>query len=160
MVLQKLVSGFAGIGAREGLKTASKSSVELFGYNFVNLILGLFVYFFVAFIIAKYFEAVIASKGFISAIAGFFGFNLSFPQNDIIAKLFGGGYGDQKIVYWDFIKGLAVVIVVIEWQRFDAIQKANNGQTSALTHGVFSLIVSLLTIITVPKFIEQLKVVV
>lgn len=158
MALQ-LIAGakVAELFAKGALKTASKQSIELFGYNFVNLMLTLAVYFILAFIIAKYFEAVVLGKGFINDIAKLLGFDLAFPENTIVRKLFVEGFGDQKIMYWDFIKGISITLVVIEWVRFNELQKATGGQTSMITHGVFSLIVGLLTIITIPKLITSFR---
>lgn len=158
MALQLLAGGkVAAFLAQQGLKKASKQSVELFGYNFINLIMTLSIYFILALLIAKYFEAVILGKGLINDIAKALGFFPAFPENTVIRKLFVDGYGDQKFVYWDLIKGIAIVLVIIEWMRFNEMQKANGGETSIITHGVFSLIVGLLTVITISKFTETIK---
>ena len=60
-------------------KTAVKSGQvlqEQFGYNFVDLITKLAIFYVISFLIAKYMEAVIYFQGGLSTIAGFFGIKL------------------------------------------------------------------------------------
>jgi len=158
MALVRLVGAkVAGSLAQREIRKAGKISVEQFGYNFVNLGLMLMTYFIISFAIAKYFEAVILGKGIINDLAKLLGFTPTFPENENVRKLFVDGFGDQKIVYWDLIKGIAIILVIIEWQRFNDTQKAVDGKTSPITHGIFSLIVGLLTVITIPKVITTIK---
>ena len=60
-------------------KTAKKSGQvlqEQFGYNFIDLITKLAMFYVISFLIAKYMEAVIYFQGGLSTIAGFFGIKL------------------------------------------------------------------------------------
>ncbi len=60
-------------------KTARKSGQvlqEQFGYNFIDLITKLAIFYVISFLIAKYMEAVIYFQGGLSTIAGFFGIKL------------------------------------------------------------------------------------
>jgi len=60
-------------------KTAKKSGQilqEQFGYNFIDLITKLALFYVISFLIAKYMEAVIYFQGGLSTIAGFFGIKL------------------------------------------------------------------------------------
>jgi len=60
-------------------KTARKSGQilqEQFGYNFIDLITKLVLFYVISFLIAKYMEAVIYFQGGLSTIAGFFGIKL------------------------------------------------------------------------------------
>ena len=60
-------------------KTAKKSGQilqEQFGYNFIDLITKLVLFYVISFLIAKYMEAVIYFQGGLSTIAGFFGIKL------------------------------------------------------------------------------------
>ena len=60
-------------------KTAKKSGQilqEQFGYNFIDLITKLAIFYVISFLIAKYMEAVIYFQGGLSTIAGFFGIKL------------------------------------------------------------------------------------
>ena len=49
---------------------------EQFGYNFVDLITKLVLFYVISFLIAKYMEAVIYFQGGLSTVAGFFGIKL------------------------------------------------------------------------------------
>jgi len=60
-------------------KTVKKSGQvlqEQFGYNFIDLITKLALFYVISFLIAKYMEAVIYFQGGLSTIAGFFGIKL------------------------------------------------------------------------------------
>jgi len=60
-------------------KTAVKSGQvlqEQFGYNFIDLITKLVLFYMISFLIAKYMEAVIYFQGGLSTIAGFFGIKI------------------------------------------------------------------------------------
>ena len=60
-------------------KTAKKSGQflqEQLGYNFIDLITKLTLFYVISFLIAKYMEAVIYFQGGLSTIAGFFGIKL------------------------------------------------------------------------------------
>jgi len=49
---------------------------EQFGYNFIDLVTKLAIFYVISFLIAKYMEAVIYFQGGLSTIAGFFGIKL------------------------------------------------------------------------------------
>jgi len=60
-------------------KTVKKSGQvlqEQFGYNFIDLVTKLAMFYVISFLIAKYMEAVIYFQGGLSTIAGFFGIKL------------------------------------------------------------------------------------
>jgi len=60
-------------------KTAKKSGQvlqEQFGYNFIDLVTKLAIFYVISFLISKYMEAVIYFQGGLSTIAGFFGIKL------------------------------------------------------------------------------------
>ena len=60
-------------------KTVKKSGQvlqEQFGYNFIDLVTKLALFYVISFLIAKYMEAVIYFQGGLSTIAGFFGIKL------------------------------------------------------------------------------------
>ena len=71
----------AGIKAK---KVTGQVSEELYGYDFVNLVSKLAVFYVIAFLISKYMEAVIYFKGGLETIAGFFG--IKFVQADKLPK--------------------------------------------------------------------------
>ena len=75
------VPAMAGIKAK---KVTGQVSEELYGYDFVNLVSKLAVFYVIAFLISKYMEAVIYFKGGLETIAGFFG--IKFVQADKLPK--------------------------------------------------------------------------
>ena len=79
----------ATILAKEIGKRGTKASGEFLekklGYNFVDLVTKLALFYIIAFLIAKYMEAIIYFLGGLSTIAGFFGIKMA--QADQLPKL-------------------------------------------------------------------------
>jgi len=67
-----------GVGvARRGKKEVGELYQRKLGYNFVDLVTKLVLFYSIAFLIAKYMEAVIYFQGGMATIAGFFGIKIS-----------------------------------------------------------------------------------
>ena len=62
--------------ARKGTKETGKFLQEKLGYNFIDLVTKLLLFYSISFIISKYMEAVIYFQGGLQTIAGFFGIKL------------------------------------------------------------------------------------
>jgi len=62
--------------ATKASKKSGQVLQEQFGYNFIDLITKLAIFYVISFLIAKYMEAVIYFQGGLSTIAGFFGIKL------------------------------------------------------------------------------------
>ena len=88
-------------GAIQVGKTASK---EIFGYDFVGLIIKLAVFYGVALIFSKFMEGVIYARGAFVIIANTLGFNIpsgdQFPQS--LKDLFGET-GIKGFKFWDIV---------------------------------------------------------
>ena len=73
-----LTAAQIGVGvARRGKKEVGDLYQRKLGYNFVDLITKLVLFYSIAFLIAKYMEAVIYFQGGLSTIAGFFGIKMA-----------------------------------------------------------------------------------
>ena len=80
-----LTAAQIGVGvARRGKKEVGELYQRKLGYNFVDLITKLVLFYSIAFLIAKYMEAVIYFQGGMATIAGFFGIKIS--QADQLPK--------------------------------------------------------------------------
>ena len=66
----------ATVIARKGTKETGKFLEEKLGYNFLDLVTKLLLFYSISFIISKYMEAVIYFQGGLQTIAGFFGIKL------------------------------------------------------------------------------------
>jgi len=76
--LVSLTAAQIGVGvARRGKKEVGDLYQRKLGYNFVDLITKLVLFYSIAFLIAKYMEAVIYFQGGMATIAGFFGIKIS-----------------------------------------------------------------------------------
>ena len=62
--------------ATKASKKSGQILQEQFGYNFIDLVTKLAIFYVISFLIAKYMEAVIYFQGGLSTIAGFFGIKL------------------------------------------------------------------------------------
>ena len=71
------------IGKR-GTKASGEFLEKKLGYNFVDLVTKLALFYIIAFLIAKYMEAIIYFQGGLSTIAGFFGIKMA--QADQLPK--------------------------------------------------------------------------
>jgi len=65
-----------GVIASKTVKKSGQVLQEQFGYNFIDLVTKLAIFYVISFLIAKYMEAVIYFQGGLSTIAGFFGIKL------------------------------------------------------------------------------------
>ena len=73
-----LTAAQVGVGvARKGKEKVGELYQEKFGYNFVDLVTKLALFYIIAFLISKYMEAVIYFQGGLSTIAGFFGIKMA-----------------------------------------------------------------------------------
>ena len=73
-----LTAAQIGVGvARRGKKEVGELYQRKLGYNFVDLITKLVLFYSIAFLIAKYMQAVIYFQGGLSTIAGFFGIKMA-----------------------------------------------------------------------------------
>jgi hypothetical protein len=64
------------IGKR-GMKASGEFLEKKLGYNFVDLVTKLALFYIIAFLIAKYMEAIIYFQGGLSTVAGFFGIKMA-----------------------------------------------------------------------------------
>jgi len=152
-----LRSGMAAKIGSEGIKKAKNISLELYGYDFVGLITKLLVFFTISLIIAKVMEMIILSRGFFVSLANLIGFKI--PSSELVPeslkKLFVDGY--QGLKFWDFIKILAILLVVAEYMSFHKTTEQMGGKIAPMTTGVFAVITLGLTVITIPELMQKIK---
>ena len=74
----------AGKLAKTGTKVTGEFLEQKLGYNFIDLVTKLALFYIIAFMIAKYMEAIIYFQGGLSTIAGFFGIKMA--QADQLPK--------------------------------------------------------------------------
>jgi len=176
-----------GFIASTAAGAARQISIEKFGYDFTGLGIRLGLFFAAAFLIESYFKAKIALDNVIKdpsksvpVISGIFGisgmiFNFIFEQfkddtkevqvtkgdsrlfsNDKIQQLFSD-QGFRGFKFWDIIKVIALLLVIMEWMRFNNMTKATGGQVQPLTHGLFVIIIIGLGLTIIPELINKVK---
>ena len=144
--------------ATTGLQAGKQASKEIFGYDFVGLIVKLFVFYTVAFVFAKLMEAIIFARGAFVIIANTLGFNIpsadQLPQS--LKDLFGET-GVKGFKFWDIIKIVSILLVVAEFMRYVNTNKALGAKSSPMTVGIFTLMIVALGLTTVPELIQRVK---
>jgi len=163
-----IVAGVAtGAGvARELLKQSSIESQARFQYDFPGLIIKLAIYFLITIIISKIFEAIIFIQSPIRAALGTIGINLpdSLPEN--VVNFFSDGVkiGNIQFKFWDIVKLLATLFVILEWfswyQKSKDIAPDTKGLNQPFTHGIFGMIVAGLLLTTIPEMwtrVQEIK---
>lgn len=143
--------------AKETVGVGKAVSNDLFGYDFMSLGIKLLVFYGVALIFGKFMETVIWSRGIFATIAPLFGFKI--PKSEelptSLIKLFTEGYKGFK--YWDVVKIVGVILVIAEFLRYTGQNKKSGSSSSPMTIGIFILIISALTVTTVPELFKRLK---
>ncbi len=149
-------------GAKTGLTAAAKAkeasaaiSVDLFKYDFVNLITKLVIFFVFSYIVAKIFEAIIFGQGLVVSFVALFGLKLPQSLPEPIVNFFQEGIKGFR--YWDFIKVLAILLVIMELTNWFEQQKKLGIKPSPMTLGVFTVLIGGMTLITFPELIQRVK---
>jgi|TARA_R110002012_G_scaffold12918_2_gene56676 hypothetical protein len=140
------------------LQTGKTVSKEIFGYDFVGLIVKLAVFYLVAFVFAKIMETIIFSRGAFKIIANTLGFNI--PQADQLPDSLKNLFGEQGVKgfkFWDIIKVISILLVIAEFSRYVNTNKSLNAKSSPMTIGIFTLIIITLGLTTIPELYKRVK---
>lgn len=140
--------------------TATRGAVkELSGYDFVGLVSRIAIFYVVALVIAKIMELIIFSQAGLGKVASMFGIPLPSNIPEPIRKLFVEGYsiGGMTLKWWDVIKLLSVILVIMEMLQFNQSQKQLGLQPAPTTQGVFILIISALLLVSIPHIAQMIK---
>ena len=144
--------------ASTGLQAGKQVSKEIFGYDFVGLIVKLVVFYGVALIIAKVMEAIIFARGAFVILANTLGYNI--PSADQLPQSFKDLFGETGVKgfkFWDIIKIVSILLVVAEFMRYVNTNKALGAKSSPMTIGIFTLIIVALGLTTIPELIQRVK---
>lgn len=142
------------IASKAGKKASIKSE-ELFQYDFLGLTQKLVIYFVFAYVIAKIFEGIIFGQGLLLQFVALFGLKLPQSLPEPIVNFFRDGIKGFR--YWDFVKMLAILLVVLELNNYLEQRKRLNEAPSPMTLGVFTVILTGLTLITFPEIWTRIK---
>ena len=115
------------------LQTGKTVSKEIFGYDFVGLIVKLAVFYTL-------------------------GFNI--PQSDQLPDSLKNLFGEQGVKgfkFWDIIKVISILLVIAEFSRYVNTNKSLNAKSSPMTIGIFTLIIITLGLTTIPELYKRVK---
>ena len=144
--------------ATTGIQAGKQISKEMFGYDFVGLIIKLAVFYGVALIIAKVMEAIIWSRGAFTILANTLGFSI--PSNEQLPQTLKDLFSDQGVKgfkFWDIIKIISILLVTAEFMRYTNTNKALGAKSSPMTIGIFTLLIVALGLTTIPELIQRVK---
>ncbi len=145
----------AGQTLATGFKTGQKLSTDTFSFDFPGLITKLIVFYLVAYAIAKVFEAIIFGNNVLKSILSLVGLNLPNTMPESVVNFFTDGFKGVK--YWDIVKVLSILLVIMEWNNWNNTQKALKISPSPMTQGVFAVLITGLALITVPELVQRLR---
>jgi len=145
--------------AKKGFDVASGSVKSLTGYDFVGMMSRIVVFYVVALVIAKIMETIVFFSGGLNTAASLFGIPMPKTVPNVIRKLFVEGYnvGGMTIKWWDLIKVISVIMVLMEMMQYINQQKLIGAKPAPSTLGVFAIIIGALTLITVPELVQMVR---
>ena len=146
---------FAASAAAKAKQKAGEISADIFKYDFVNLITKLVIFFVFSYVIAKVFEAIIFGQGLVVSFVALFGLKLPQSLPEPLVNFFQEGIKGFR--YWDFIKVLAILLVIMELTNWFEQQKKLGIKPSPMTLGVFTVLIGGMTLITFPELIQRVK---
>jgi len=144
----------AGQVARSALAVAKEGRLalkqETDDFDFAGLIIKLFLFFTVAFVINKIFEAIIFGQNLLFQLFNLFGVNTPNQLPEAVVKFMQEGF--HGIKYWDLVKIVAIILVVLEWYSL-----SQRRTLTPTTQGLFLVIGSGLALFTIPELFQRLK---
>lgn len=153
------VVGEANLFGQIAKKTLSKISLETLGYDFIGLGQKILVFYGVAFLIIKYFEAVIFGSGIVKTLGGLAGINLNPALPDSIVKFFKDGIQVQQtsLKPWDVVNLIAFFLLIAEAVNYYKTARESGKSVSVWTTGIWGLIIgSFILLVLIPLF-QKLK---
>ena len=154
----------AGQAAQVGIAVSSKIkkggselSLDIFNYDFVNLIVKLFVFFSFAWIAKAVVDVFLGASGIANTVIAFFVPEERIPR--VFPKRFVDfmKFGINGITYWDIVKFVAILIVILEYRNWANTQKKLGLTKSPATIATFGVIIIFLGFITIPELIQRIK---
>ena len=144
--------------ASQTAKIARQQSVQYLGFDFIPLITSLFVFYTVAFLIAKFMEASQYATGGFIALANLLGFNIPTAQElpNNWNKLFTDE-GINGIKFWDIINIVAVLAIIVTALNFQKSTEASGNKVQITTWLVFGLIATFFTIGGLSKLVVKMQ---
>ena len=132
---------------------------ESYGYDFVGLLVKLFVFYTIAFVFAKFMEGVIYARGAFTIIANTLGFNI--PSSEQLPQSLKDLFGEQGVKgfkFWDIIKIISILLVTAEFFSYlNSVKTDPTKKSSPMTIGLFTLIILALGLTTVSELMQRVK---
>lgn len=151
-----------------GRKVLGRFSKEIIGYDFFGLLSKILFFYTFAFLIIKYFEAVILGSGVVSVFGKLAGMNLNpaFPQsvNDFFKNGLVLKKGDLTqdinpviLKPWDVVNILMFFLLLAEAINYFESNKKLGGRFSWITIGVWGLLIGGFALIAIVPILQKFK---
>lgn len=145
----------------------SKVSLQATGYDFPQLLLKVGFFYLFAFVIIKYFEAVLFGSGVIKVLGGLAGINLKPALPQSVVNFFTNGITIQKptstgnngitLMPWDVVNLVAFILLLGEALSYFNNLKAEGKKFSWFTVGAWSLLIGGFSLIAIFPLLTRLK---
>lgn len=156
--------GQANVG-RQLLASVSKQAL---GYDFIGLVTKLAFFYVTAFILIKYFEAVIFGSGIVKTVGGLAGINLNPALPDNVVKFFKDGFVVRKadtaknipalaLMPWDVVNLIAFFIVLAEASQYFHDNQKQGNKASYIVIGIWGLIVGAMGLMIIIPLLTKFK---
>lgn len=126
------------------------------GYDFVQLIINIIIYFTVAWFTDNYIKATTGQDNFVKRLLGVLGGIGGIFLSNYILDFFTHPE-NKKFSFWDAVKIGAVAIVAIEAVRYYNRSQADGIEPSPFTLAIFGFIITALSLIVIPDWLHKMK---
>ena len=150
----------AALLASAGAKQVRKISEQRLGFDFIPLLTSLFLFYSIAFVFAKFMEAVKFATGGWLAIANFIGIKI--PSTEELPSTWNQLFdeaGYKGIKWWDLVNVVAILIVIATAFNFQkSVEASGNGnKVSYITWAIFAMIAGFIIVTGVSKLVVKLQ---
>src|SRR6185437_9282454 len=143
-------------------------SKQALGYDFIGLVTKIGFFYVAAFLLIKYFEAVIFGSGIIKTIGGLAGINLNPALPDSIIKFFKDGFEIQKanpsknipaisLMPWDVVNLIAFFLLVSEATTYFHDNQKMGGKKEWFVIGIWGLLIGSFGLMAILPIVQKFK---
>lgn len=172
-LLQQISSGASkaipALGqANLGKQILGSISKQALGYDFIGLVTKIGFFYVAAFLLIKYFEAVIFGSGIVKTIGALAGINLNPPLPDSVIKFFKDGFEIRKadptkniqalsLMPWDVVNLIAFFLLVSEATTYFHDNQKAGGKKEWFVIGIWGLLIGAFGLIAIVPILQKFK---
>jgi len=154
--------------ANLGKQILGSISKQALGYDFIGLVTKIGFFYVAAFLLIKYFEAVIFGSGIVKTIGALAGINLNPALPDSVIKFFKDGIEIQKanpaknipsisLMPWDVVNLIAFFLLVSEATTYFHDNQKAGGKKEWFVIGIWGLLIGSFGLMAILPIVQKLK---